>query len=1177
MVKGYKIFGRSVASIETTDAITKDVSNILKKLGETPTVSTTDDFAEDNLVNKYDDEGKFYSGGLPTLYLGYFEYTSQGEVIVRVKDASNTTGYIMTGLIPVNGSQKFLITGSVNSTIPAVIAYNRNREVINTPIVGIPSIDASTQEYPNLPVQPQTSGTDKGTTIKTYNTTTDGGYFLNYTFDVEDEDVAYIRFAARGPEHGLNKNSYDNHIKGTSYYAGPIPISIIRIDDIEKEGERVTFKYDVDNEGNLIETEWPLGEEGALIAYSSESCTDSAIADLIKQDYLENPIDFHNGVYDKWVRFLYPDKQANNNYVVGAAAWSTNDRNLITSYIPITKNDGSFVDTIHLSFYSTLNNFPLIMGFKEIEDSNTDFETNRVIFKNKDGLILTSKQFALDVETNDVKLVSDNKKPDYLEVDSAYTQEYSNIHPNHTSDSEIITKVNVSIYPNKFTEDLQDIKYIRVCGGWKLHYNDNDNDGGDANVLVYLPSPLSVSVYNVDDSEDPEKNPLPSKKSVKTLQKEVQEAVLDEVTNNLKEEQDIVSTIQVLKNPVRDYLNNVNYGNTSAVRNSEIKKYLYDNKGEKYVDCDEPNYFPSKLGGVIISNSPEIKRGKGKLISSKTHINEVPNKRYYYVYAYGDPVSELDILGTRRFIYANNIRNVRDLGGIKCNNGNSIAFDKIFRGSEFDGNVINANPDCMKYLNRELNITAELDLRNESEILNRASTNIISRYKNIPFIQYRDLVTLNTEKKRKVKEAFEFVAEQVRMNRKVYIHCAWGYHRAGLMSSIIEGVLGAYPSEIDKDYELSSFSNFGSTTAEGLTTIEDTNYKAGYEAIQNKYNGSWINMLIDCGVSQDTIDDFRKNMLLYPPTDDIQEYFEVTYSELVNLRNNKTLVSGAKYRMIDYDTVDGSDVNYAVCSGVPDVAEFKSAYKHFDLLLTALSSFELDSNVKALHSARDTEGYFNNTDLSEWELKYCLDNNKDKYSWASENGKGVIYWMKDENRNEAPYDFKNTLFKVGNLYVQTFGTKNAFDNKILPYASKGTQYLSKNVFIPTNEDNVVKDNLLSYSSHNNILYGDTINCKIGEYSSNNILTGAENCVIGADCVNIEATRADYLYVGNGCYNIHIDRSEVNKFVVVENYVYNQTIMADSDNVIIRNDIMFIESGTNREQLITETEFNNIFN
>ena len=56
--------------------------------------------------------------------------------------------------------------------------------------------------------------------------------------------------------------------------------------------------------------------------------------------------------------------------------------------------------------------------------------------------------------------------------------------------------------------------------------------------------------------------------------------------------------------------------------------------------------------------------------------------------------------------------------------------------------------------------------------------------------------------------------------------------------------------------------------------------------------------------------------------------------------------------------------------------------------------------------------YFKNSNLPAWKLKYCLDNDTSRFTWADEeNGTGVIYYMKDEHNNECPYDFKNIQFK----------------------------------------------------------------------------------------------------------------------------------------------------------------------
>ena len=85
--------------------------------------------------------------------------------------------------------------------------------------------------------------------------------------------------------------------------------------------------------------------------------------------------------------------------------------------------------------------------------------------------------------------------------------------------------------------------------------------------------------------------------------------------------------------------------------------------------------------------------------------------------------------------------------------------------------------------------------------------------------------------------------------------------------------------------------------------------------------------------------------------------------------------------------------------------------------------------------------------LNAWEIKYSLDNDIDRFEFAdAENGKGVIYYMKDEFNNEAPYDFKNILQNDGDY---TFGkldedyslngyVNGVYNNKILPQVDSET-------------------------------------------------------------------------------------------------------------------------------------------
>jgi hypothetical protein len=124
--------------------------------------------------------------------------------------------------------------------------------------------------------------------------------------------------------------------------------------------------------------------------------------------------------------------------------------------------------------------------------------------------------------------------------------------------------------------------------------------------------------------------------------------------------------------------------------------------------------------------------------------------------------------------------------------------------------------------------------------------------------------------------------------------------------------------------------------------------------------------------------------------------------------------------------------------------------------------------------------YFDNSNLNSWEVKYCLDNDSNRFAWADNiNGKGVIYYMKDEFGNEAPYDFKNIKFNcIENYpfeYAYTFSDVNGNDlslsvasheNTIKPYVSNGKQILNHTIFIGNN----IHSNTLDENNYKNIIF-----------------------------------------------------------------------------------------------------------
>lgn len=494
--------------------------------------------------------------------------------------------------------------------------------------------------------------------------------------------------------------------------------------------------------------------------------------------------------------------------------------------------------------------------------------------------------------------------------------------------------------------------------------------------------------------------------------------LLEEKWGKQKEEHNILDEY------VDSYLNSVHYNNYDFNK-SFIRSYAKGSHlGDKYIQFSIT--FSKNLTGhfvliksrlaldtVDIDTFNALEYAKDITDVNQITINNViPNQKYYWVVYNNDleilESGTVDPIGTRMFYTFPTAYNVRDLGGIPTSSGLQIKFGKLIRGSEY------SSEDFQEF--QELSPAGIfskfyfLDLRNDGDM----GYHFVVNYHNSPICTYANInKNISDYDKQMLADAINYVLDRIIEGHTIYFHCRWGAHRTGLLTSILLSLLDVPQCEIDKDYELTSFDK-DYNADECLHRNNDVHgYKSGNEYIRDNYNSSWKNYAIqELGISEEKIEAFKDEIIIdYVREQNIVPvYFETTYKKLKNMKDRGVLTPGAHYRMIDYETIIGKVIEPTYSGGGQTVVDADSANHKFDLLLFATSKNTFDCKVKALHSARDTENYFANEDLSKWQLWYDIDNNKDKYNWASDNCKGIIYRMIDDKGNDVPYDFKNILF-----------------------------------------------------------------------------------------------------------------------------------------------------------------------
>lgn len=240
-------------------------------------------------------------------------------------------------------------------------------------------------------------------------------------------------------------------------------------------------------------------------------------------------------------------------------------------------------------------------------------------------------------------------------------------------------------------------------------------------------------------------------------------------------------------------------------------------------DYEVKNLIPNRLYTYVIKNSSGavIKTGSCKA-SGQVRIIDAGKAVTY-------PVSDPTTTSERPLF------NIRDLGGWACDGGR-LKYGLIYRGCRLNGSYMNNNSvrygisitESQKaFFKNFLGIRDEIDLRQikndpdsgntetagddaiygTSDDITDTALGVGVDYAIYPIKPYyAGMLSGNAVQNSRYAAIINRIAYDIKNSKPCYVHCLEGADRTGMIAMLILGICGVSRSDIERDYELTSFS-----------------------------------------------------------------------------------------------------------------------------------------------------------------------------------------------------------------------------------------------------------------------------------------------------------------------------------------------------------------------------------